>query len=144
MQDDPPQELSNDVVNKLLSSARTKEQTAGSGRSASQLTKRLVEPLSEVELTDHVAYDRHQARPRGAGNTPYGTTTKTLTTDPGQVGPETSRDRDGSLNRGSSESVSGARGVDDKTAAALEGPLPGCAACPYHEPRHQTSRPHRR
>jgi transposase-like protein len=39
----------------------------------------------EVELTDHVGYDRHQEPPGGAGNTRNGSTPKRLITEHGPV-----------------------------------------------------------
>jgi putative transposase len=63
----------------------------------SQLTKRLVERAMEVELTDHVGYDRHQEPPGGAGNTRNGSTPKTLITEHGRVGIDAPRDRVGSF-----------------------------------------------
>jgi putative transposase len=51
----------------------------------------------EVELTDHLGYERHQEPPGGAGNTRNGATRKTLSTEHGPVEIRTPRDRDGSF-----------------------------------------------
>jgi transposase-like protein len=40
----------------------------------SQLTKRLVERALEVELTDHIGYERHHEPPSGTGTTRNGST----------------------------------------------------------------------
>jgi len=97
MPDDLRRKLPDDVVDELLAGARTEEEIAGPGGVLSQLTKRLIERALEVELTDHVGYDRHQEPPGGTGNTRNGSTSKRLITEHGQVGIDTPRDRDGSF-----------------------------------------------
>lgn len=97
MPDDLRRKLPDDVVDALLAGASTEEEIAGPGGVLAQLTKRLVERALEVELTDHVGYERHQEPPGGSGNTRNGTTPKTLITEHGQVGIEAPRDRDGSF-----------------------------------------------
>jgi len=97
MPDELRRKLPDDVVDELLAGARTEEEIAGPGGVLSRLTKRLVERALEVELTDHVGYDRHQEPPGGSGNTRNGTTPKRLITEHGQVGIDTPRDRDGSF-----------------------------------------------
>jgi putative transposase len=95
--DDVRAKLPDDVVDELLAGARTEEEIVGPGGLLSQLTKRLVERALEVELTDHVGYDRHQEPPGGTGNTRNGSTPKRLITEHGSVGIDTPRDRDGSF-----------------------------------------------
>jgi putative transposase len=95
--DDLRGKLPDDVVDELLAGARTEEEIVGPGGLLSQLTKRLVERALEVELTDHVGYDRHQEPPGGTGNTRNGTTPKRLVTEHGEVPIDTPRDRDGSF-----------------------------------------------
>ncbi len=95
--DDLRRQLPDDVVDELLAGARTEEEIVGPGGLLSQLTKRLVERALEVELTDHLGYERHQEPPGGAGNTRNGATPKTLTTEHGPVEVSTPRDRDGSF-----------------------------------------------
>jgi putative transposase len=51
----------------------------------------------DVELTDHLGYERHQEPPGGTGNTRNGSTPKTLATEHGPVPIDTPRDRDGSF-----------------------------------------------
>jgi putative transposase len=97
MPDEIRRKLPDDVVDELLAGARTEEEIVGPGGLLSQLTKRLVERALEVELTDHVGYERHQEPPGGAGNTRNGTTSKRLITEHGQVPIDTPRDRDGSF-----------------------------------------------
>jgi putative transposase len=97
MPDDLRGKLPDDVVDGLLAGARTEEEIVGPGGLLSQLTKRLVERALEVELTDHVGYDRHHEPPGGTGNTRNGSTPKTLITEHGEVRVDTPRDRDGSF-----------------------------------------------
>jgi putative transposase len=95
--DDLRRQLPDDVLDELLSGARTEEEIVGPGGLLSQLTKRLVERALEVELTDHLGYKRHQEPPGGVGNTRNGSTPKTLSTEHGPVEISTPRDREGSF-----------------------------------------------
>jgi putative transposase len=97
MPDEIRRMLPDEVVDELLAGARTEEEIVGPGGLLSQLTKRLVERALEVELTDHVGYERHQEPPGGTGNTRNGSTSKTLITEHGRVGIDAPRDRDGSF-----------------------------------------------
>jgi putative transposase len=51
----------------------------------------------EVELTDHLGYERHLEPPGGAGNARNGTTPKTLLTEHGAVPIDAPRDRAGTF-----------------------------------------------
>ena len=97
MPDDIRRKLPDQVVDELLAGARTEEEIVGPGGLLSQLTKRLVERALEVEITDHLGYERHQEPPGGTGNTRNGSTAKRLITEHGEVGIDTPRDRDGSF-----------------------------------------------
>ena len=97
MPDDIRRKLPDEVVDELLAEPGPRRRSSGPGGLLSQLTKRLVERALEVELTDHVGYERHQEPPGGAGNTRNGSTPKTLITEHGPVGIDTPRDRDGSF-----------------------------------------------
>ena len=44
------------------------EEIVGPGGLLAQLTQRLAERALEVEITDHVGYERHQEPPGGASN----------------------------------------------------------------------------
>ena len=95
--DDIRRKLPDDVVDELLAGAKTEEEIVGPGGLLSQLTKRLVERALEVEITDHLGYERHQEPPGGSGNTRNGSTAKRVVTEHGEVGIDTPRDRDGSF-----------------------------------------------
>jgi putative transposase len=89
--------LDDELVDELLAGARTEEEIVGPGGLLSQLTKRLVERAMDVELTEHLGYERGQAPPGSAGNTRNGSTPKTLMTEHGPVRIDTPRDRDSSF-----------------------------------------------
>jgi transposase-like protein len=97
MGDDLRRKLPDELVDELLAGASSEEEIVGPGGLLSQLTKRLVERAMEVELTDHLGYQRHQEPPGGTGNTRNGSTSKTLSTEYGPVEVRTPRDRDGSF-----------------------------------------------
>jgi putative transposase len=92
--------LGDELIDELLAGARSEEEIVGPGGLLSQLTKRLVERALEVELTDHLGYERGQAPPGGVGNARNGTTSKTLVTEHGPVRIDTPRDRKGSFEPG--------------------------------------------
>ena len=89
--------LDDELVDELLAGARTEEEIVGPGGLLSQLTKRLVERAMDVELTEHLGYERGQSPPGSAGNTRNGSTPKTLMTEHGPVRIDTPRDRDSSF-----------------------------------------------
>jgi putative transposase len=97
MPDDMRGKLPDELVDELLAGAGTEGEIVGPGGLLSQLTKRLVERATEVELTDHLGYEPHQEPPGGAGNTRNGSTPKTLSTEHGPVEIRTPRDRQGSF-----------------------------------------------
>ena len=97
MPDEIRRQLPDEVVDELLAGARTEEEIVGPGGVLSQLIKRLVERALEVELADHVGYERHQVPSGGAQNTRNGSIPKRLITEHGSVGIDTPRDRDGSF-----------------------------------------------
>ena len=89
--------ISDEVIDELLAGACTEEEIAGPGGVLAQLTKRLIERAMEVELDDHVGYERHQEPSGGAQNQRNGTSPKTLLTEHGKVQIDAPRDRDGSF-----------------------------------------------
>src|SRR5581483_7460575 len=95
--DEVRRQLPDEVIDQLLAGAKTEEEIVGPGGLLAQLTKRLVERALEVEITDHLGYERHQEPPGGAANQRNGSTPKTLSTEQGPVQIRTPRDRDGSF-----------------------------------------------
>jgi hypothetical protein len=61
------EQLSDEVIDRLLAGARTEEEIVGPGGVLAHLTKRLVERALQAELTDHLGYEPHQ-EPVGAEN----------------------------------------------------------------------------
>src|SRR5437588_12188112 len=55
--DEMRKKLPDELVDELLAGARTEEEIVGPGGLLSQLTKRLVERATEVEVTDHLGYE---------------------------------------------------------------------------------------
>lgn len=61
------------------------------------LTKRVLELGLEVEMSEHLGYDKHDPAGRDGGNSRNGTRSKTVLTDVGPVTIEVPRDRAGSF-----------------------------------------------
>ncbi len=61
------------------------------------LVRQVLQTGLEVEMTDHLGYERHAAEGRGSGNSRNGTTPKTVTTEVGKVDLRVPRDRDASF-----------------------------------------------
>src|SRR5919198_2262944 len=91
------EQLSDEVIDQLLTGARSEEEIVGPGGVLAQLAKRLVERALQAELTEHLGYEPHQEPPGGVGNTRNGSTPKTLATEQGPVAIRTPRDRNGSF-----------------------------------------------
>jgi hypothetical protein len=89
--------ISGEVIDELLAGAGSEEEIAGPGGLLAQLIKRLVERAMEVELADHVGYERHCELPGGTGNQRNGSSPKTLITEHGRVEIDAPGDRDGSF-----------------------------------------------
>ena len=61
------------------------------------LVRRVLQTGLEVEMTDHLGYERHAPEGRGSGNSRNGSYPKTVTTDIGKVGLQVPRDRNASF-----------------------------------------------
>lgn len=62
-----------------------------------ELTKRVLETGLEVEMSEHLGYERHAVEGRNGANSRNGTRSKTVLTDIGPVTIEVPRDRDGTF-----------------------------------------------
>ena len=62
-----------------------------------EVTRRVLETGLEVEMSEHLGYDKHAVEGRNGGNSRNGTRAKTVLTDVGPVEIEVPRDRDGSF-----------------------------------------------
>ena len=97
MGDDLRRKLPDELVDEPLAGASSEEEIVGPGGLLSQFAKPLVERAMEVELTDHLGYERQQEPPGGTGNPRNGSSAKTLMTEHGPVQFNAPRDRDGSF-----------------------------------------------
>lgn len=70
---------------------------AGPGGLLQQLTKQVLETGLEVEMSEHLGYDKHEVTGRNGENSRNGTRSKTVTTEVGPVELEVPRDREGSF-----------------------------------------------
>lgn len=70
---------------------------AGPGGLLQQLTKQVLETGLEVEMSEHLGYDKHEPAGRNGENSRNGTRPKTVTTEVGPVELEVPRDREGSF-----------------------------------------------
>ncbi len=61
------------------------------------LVQQVLQTGLEVEMTDHLGYERHAVEGRNSGNSRNGSSPKTVTTEVGQVRLEVPRDRNGSF-----------------------------------------------
>jgi putative transposase len=81
------------VAEQLVAQARAKGiELVGPNGLLSQLTKRVLETALEVEMTDHLGYDKHDPVGRNHGNSRNGTRPKTLLTEIGPVEIDVPRD----------------------------------------------------
>ncbi len=69
----------------------------GPGGLLTDITKRVLETGLEVELTDHLGYEKHSVEGRDGGNSRNGTRQKTVITDVGPVTLDVPRDRAGTF-----------------------------------------------
>lgn len=88
-----------ELAEQLVEQARASGvELTGPGGLLSGLTKQVLETALQVEMSDHLGYDRHDPIGRGSGNSRNGSTTKTVRTDIGDVEVAVPRDRAGTFN----------------------------------------------
>jgi putative transposase len=86
-----------ELLDELLKDYKSPEDLLGPGGLLKQLTGALVERALEAEMTEHLGYEKHEAKGRGTGNSRNGATAKTLRTDDGPMTVTVPRDRDASF-----------------------------------------------
>jgi len=69
----------------------------GPGGLLADITKRVIETGLEVEMDEHLGYEKHAVEGRNGGNSRNGTRTKTLLTDVGPIEIDVPRDRAGTF-----------------------------------------------
>lgn len=90
--------IDDELVDRLVAQADAEDlELLGPGGLLSDLTRRVIEKAMDVELTDHLGYERGDRAGRGSGNSRNGTTPKTVLTDAGEVRIAAPRDRAGSF-----------------------------------------------
>ncbi len=72
-------------------------QLTGEGGFLPEMIKAVLERGLAAELTDHVGYERGDPAGRGSGNARNGTTPKRISTEVGEIGLDTPRDRAGTF-----------------------------------------------
>ena len=82
----------------LVDQARTQGvELTGDNGLLTALIQRVLQTGLNVELTEHLGYDRHAVEGRGSGNSRNGSYPKTVTTEIGKVAIDVPRDRNGSF-----------------------------------------------
>ena len=86
------------VAEQLVEQARAEGvDLVGPGGLLSNLTKQVLETGLEVEMEEHLGYEKHAAEGRNGDNSRNGTRSKTVITEIGPVELDVPRDRDGSF-----------------------------------------------
>src|SRR5438094_982301 len=94
----PEPVVSEELARRLVEQARTEGLSLiGPGGLLGDLTKKVLETSLEVEMTDHLGYDKHAAEGRNRGNSRNGTRAKTVITEVGPIEIDVPRDRDASF-----------------------------------------------
>ena len=112
------------VAEQLVAQAREKGiELVGPNGLLSQLTKRVLETALEVEMTDHLGYDKHDPVGRNRGNSRNGVRSKTVLTEIGPVEIEVPRDVDASFTPHDCEeaATTADRGGPDRVVAVRAG-----------------------
>ena len=87
-----------DWAERLVARARTEGvELTGDGGLLTGLVRQVLQTGLEVEMAEHLGYERHAPEGRGTPNSRNGTTPKTVTTEIGQVGLRVPRDREGTF-----------------------------------------------
>lgn len=86
-----------ELLEELLKSAKRPEDLLGPDGLLHRLKGALMERMLEAEMSEHLGFDRNEARSRGAGNSRNGHTTKTVQTEAGSVEIRVPRDRQGTF-----------------------------------------------
>ena len=95
---DPLGDARSELAAQLVEQARAEGVSLiGPGGMLADLTKRVLETGLEVEMTEHLGYDKHAAEGRDGGNSRNGTRGKTVITEIGPVDIEVPRDRAGTF-----------------------------------------------
>ena len=90
--------IDDELVDRLVEQADAEgAELLGPGGLLTDLTRRVLERAMDVELTDHLGYERGDPAGRGSGNSRNGSSPKTVLTDAGEVRIHAPRDRGGTF-----------------------------------------------
>ncbi len=93
-----PSQVDPSIAERLVEQARTEGvDLVGPGGLLGELTKQVLETGLEIEMDEHLGYEKHAAEGRDGANSRNGTRSKTVITEVGPVEIDTPRDRDGSF-----------------------------------------------
>lgn len=94
----PDEAAMKDWAELLVQRARAEGvELTGDGGLLTGLVRQVLQKGLEVEMTDHLGYERNAVEGRGSGNSRNGTTPKRVTTEIGQVDLDVPRDREGTF-----------------------------------------------
>ncbi|WP_460743750.1 transposase, partial [Mariniluteicoccus endophyticus] len=85
-----------ELAEQLVQAARVQGiELTGEGGLLTALTRQVLQSALEVEMAEHLGYDKHDPAGRNRGNSRNGTSCKTVTTEIGKVTLDVPRDREG-------------------------------------------------
>jgi putative transposase len=90
-------EINTQLIDELLKGYRKPEDAIGENGLLKQLTKAILERAMNVELAEHLGYEKHDPAGYNNGNSRNGTTGKTVKGEFGEIVVETPRDRNGTF-----------------------------------------------
>ncbi len=82
-----------DLVDQLLKDYKSPEDVLGENGILKQFTKALLERAMQVEMAEHLGYEKHDASGDNSGNSRNGSSGKTMKGDFGELPIEVPRDR---------------------------------------------------
>ena len=85
--------INQNLPDELLKDYQKPEDILGENGPLKQLTKAVLEPAMQAELTHHLGYDKHDPKGNNSGNSRNGKSKKTLKGDFGSLPPAVPRDR---------------------------------------------------
>ena len=89
--------IDNELIDNLLKGYKKPEDIIGENGLLKQLTKAVLERAMQVEMTEHLGYEKHDPAGRRTGNSRNGKTSKTIKGDFGRLPIEVPRDRNSSF-----------------------------------------------
>lgn len=93
-----PSQVDPTIAEQLVAQARDEGvDLVGPGGLLGELTKQVLETGLEVEMEEHLGYEKHAAEGRDGGNSRNGTRSKKVITEVGPVDIDVPRDRDGTF-----------------------------------------------